>query len=666
MTPRQRLIAYRIGLVLIDAALSAATFYVAFGLRTDQFPLGAAWTKAYIQLLPFVLTLRLGSLIFFGVHRIAVRHTGSNDAILIARASAVSTILIFLYVRLLHWSKMPNTVLVIDACLNYLAVVMARFAYRTIYEARDSLRGRHPKVRRRVLIIGAGRRGAALAREVRRRAHDGLVLVGFLDDDPAKQNQLIQGAPVLGTSSQGPAIIAEERVDEAIIAISAARGAQIREITRRLESIPVRLRISPGFLELDESELFTNLRDVQVEDLLQRDPVSVDVEEIAAYLAGARVLITGAGGSIGSELVRQVAGVGPEHIILVGHGENSVFEIEEEMKRKLDGNRDSMGLSTVIADIRDFDRILRVMQETRPTVVFHAAAHKHVPLMELNPEEAITNNVLGTRNLARAATLTGVRRFVMISTDKAVNPSSIMGASKRAAERVIQLETERSDTEFATVRFGNVLGSRGSVVPILKRQIERGGPVTVTHPEVTRYFMTIPEAVQLVIQAGAMGGKGSIYVLDMGEPVRIMDLAHSLIRLSGLVPDQDIKITITGLRPGEKLQEELLTAEEGTSLTKHARIFMAAQSPPPVPDMDARLDALIEAAQKGDRCAMMRNLSLIVPSYKNGHATGAVQTSRPQALDESAAGVAQASRLPHADAPAVSSTMQQIIKDTGK
>ncbi len=636
MSTRLRLIAYRTGLLLADAALSTASFYVAFGLRTDQFPLGPAWSKAFIQLLPFVLALRLLSLHFFGVHRIAVRHTGSNDAIMIARATAFSTLLIFVYVRFLHWSKMPNTVLVIDACINYLAVVMARFAYRTVYEARGSILGRKPKVRRRVLIIGAGRRGAALAREVRRRAHEGLVLVGFLDDDPNKQNQLIQGAPVLGTSSQGPDIISAERVDEAIIAISAARGAQIREITRRLESIPVRLRISPGFLELDDSELFSNLRDVQVEDLLQRPPIKVDVDEIAAYLAGARVLITGAGGSIGSELVRQIATVGPEHVILMGHGENSVFEIEEEMKRMTDGGRRAFGLSAVIADIRDFDRVLRVMRQTRPTVVFHAAAHKHVPLMELNPEEAITNNVLGTRNLARAATLTGVHRFVMISTDKAVNPTSIMGASKRAAERVIQAESERSDTEFATVRFGNVLGSRGSVVPVMRRQIERGGPVTVTHPDVTRYFMTIPEAVQLVIQAGAMGGKGAIYVLDMGEPVRIMDLAHSLIRLSGLVPEQDIQITITGLRPGEKLQEELLTAEEGTSMTKHARIFMAAQSPPPVEDMDGHIDALIAAAQRGDECAMMRYLTLIVPSYKNGrHAEGSsAAQSAPQRKPE--------------------------------
>jgi FlaA1/EpsC-like NDP-sugar epimerase len=633
MSTRLRLILYRLGLLFIDAALSAASFYIAFGLRTDEFPLGPTWTRGYLQLLPFVLVLRLLILHLFGVHRIAIRHTGSSDATLIAKATLVSTVLILIYARLIHWSRIPNTVLVIDAAINYLAIVMSRFAYRTLYDARDSLASRRPQTRRRVLIIGAGRRGAALAREIHRRSREGLRLVGFLDDDPAKRHQLVVGAPVLGTSADGPEIVVRERVDEAIIAISAARGAQIREITKRLESVPVRLRISPGFMELDESNLLSNLRDVQVEDLLQREPVSVDMDEISAYLSNARVLITGAGGSIGSELVRQIACVGPEHLILLGHGENSVFEIEEEMRRKLScggvppaASGSAPRLTTVIADIRDFDRILRIMQETRPTVVFHAAAHKHVPLMEMNPEEAITNNVLGTRNLARAATIVGVRRFVMISTDKAVNPTSIMGASKRVAERVIQAESARSHTQFATVRFGNVLGSRGSVVPVMKRQIERGGPVTVTHPEVTRYFMTIPEAVQLVIQAGAMGGEGVIYVLDMGEPVRILDLAHSLIRLSGLVPERDIQITITGLRPGEKLQEELLTAEEGTSVTKHSRIFVAAQTPPPVDNVDAHLDALIEAARSGDHETMMAELTTLAPAYRNGCTTAPATT----------------------------------------
>ncbi|MBM3493701.1 MAG: polysaccharide biosynthesis protein, partial [Armatimonadetes bacterium] len=441
----------------------------------------------------------------------------------------------------------------------------------------------------------------------------------------------------------------EEQVDEVVIAISSARGPQIRDITKRLESVPVRLRISPGFAELDETDMFSNLRDVQLEDLLRREPVMVDMHEISAYLSGARVLVTGAGGSIGAELVRQIANVRPERLILLGHGENSVFEIEEEIRRScagvsptsereprpsrpsgpsptsracegtaLAGGPSPIGITSVIADVRDYGRLLRVMQELRPTVVFHAAAHKHVPLMEMNPEEAITNNVLGTRNLARAATQVGVRRFVMISTDKAVNPTSMMGASKRVAERVVQVESARSSTEFATVRFGNVLGSRGSVVPIMRRQIERGGPVTVTHPDVTRYFMTIPEAVQLVIQAGAMAGTGTIYVLDMGEPVRIMDLAHSLIRLSGLVPERDIEIKITGLRPGEKLQEELLTAEEGTSLTKHARIFMAAQTPPPVEDVDGHLDLLIAAAQAGDHAGMLTEIALLAPANKCG------------------------------------------------
>jgi FlaA1/EpsC-like NDP-sugar epimerase len=359
-----------------------------------------------------------------------------------------------------------------------------------------------------------------------------------------------------------------------------------------------------------------------VEDLMLREPVRVDREAIAAYLKGERVLITGGGGSIGGELVRQVAAAGPAELLILGHGENSVFEIEQEMKLDF-----GVVPTCMICDTRDLGRLRRLFTEHRPSVVFHAAAHKHVPLMESSPEEAITNNVLGTRNLARVATEFGVRRFVMISTDKAVNATSVMGVSKRIAERVIQAESYRSETEFATVRFGNVLGSRGSVIPTMRRQLAKGGPVTVTHPDMKRYFMTIPEAVQLVIQAGALGGNGRIYILDMGKPVRIMDLAQNLIRLSGLVPGKDIQIEITGLRPGEKLFEELLTEEESTNVTRHARIMSATPSDLPVDDFDEHTDALIAAAQCGDKKNMFRLIQLLAPTYKgytpppngNGH-----------------------------------------------
>lgn len=599
---------YRLRLMAMDAVIIALTFYAAFSLRTDQYPLGAQWTKAYAILVGVVIAYRLLAFSVLGVYRIAVRYTGTRDVLVIAAAVAASMAFIIATIAVVRRPMIPLSVCVISGLLDFVALGGVRAAYR-VYMERQPFTGSASK-RRRILIIGAGRRGAALAREIHARSHEGLVLVGFLDDDPVKRHQLIQGVPVLGTTHEAAKVVADHHVDEIIIAISTARGQQIQQITKRCAEVPARLRISPGFAVLDEHNLFANLRDVRVEDLLQREPVKVDMEEIAAYLRGQVVLITGAGGSIGGELARQIAAVGPAHMVLLGHGENSIFEIAEELKRG-----PHVPASTVIADVRDYDRLLKVFRTYKPNVVFHAAAHKHVPLMELNPEEAITNNVLGTRNLARVAKLTGVRRFVLISTDKAVNPTSIMGASKRVAERVIQREAMDGPTEFATVRFGNVLGSRGSVVPVMRNQIEHGGPVTVTHPEVTRYFMTIPEAVQLVIQAGALGGNGTVYVLDMGEPVKILDLAYSLIRLSGLVPEKDIKIEITGLRPGEKLKEELLTDVEATTVTRHSRIFQADLSPAPVDDLDTHVDALIQAAQAGDVAEVLRWLRLLVPRF---------------------------------------------------
>lgn len=604
----------------IDAAIVALMFYASFVLRTDQYPLGAQWTKAFVRLVGLVVLARLVAFDAFAVYRVAVRYISIRDAAAIGVAVLVSTTFIIAFIAIVRHPMIPLSVCVINALLDFVALAGSRIVYRLYREAGPG--GGRPLNLRRILVIGAGRRGAALAREIRERTREGLILVGFLDDDPAKRHQLIQGAPVLGTTFDAERIVESHNVDEIIIAISAARGHQIREITRRCETTPARLRISPGYAELDAQNLFANLRDVQVEDLLQREPVRVNMEEISAYLRDEVVLITGGGGSIGAELARQIAAVGPDHLILLGHGENSIFEVAEELRTKTD-----VPLSTVIADVRDYDRLLRVFQRYRPTVVFHAAAHKHVPLMELNPEEAITNNVLGTRNLARIAKLSRVKRFVMISTDKAVNPTSIMGASKRVAERVIQREAIDSETEFATVRFGNVLGSRGSVVPTMRAQIARGGPVTVTHPEVTRYFMTIPEAVQLVIQAGAMGGHGTVYVLDMGEPVKIMDLAHTLIRLSGLVPEKDIKIEITGLRPGEKLKEELLTDVEATSVTRHERIFEADLAPPPVEDLDGHVDALIEAARTADLPRVLQHLQELVPRFRCNEILAALAAS---------------------------------------
>jgi FlaA1/EpsC-like NDP-sugar epimerase len=395
---------------------------------------------------------------------------------------------------------------------------------------------------------------------------------GFVDDDPSKQGCSVHSVPVLGSLNDLPKLADRLQIEEIIIAIPSAEQEIIRKVSQLNFSKPVKLKVIPGMSAfIDGTADIKRFRDVQVEDLLGREPVRVNLAEVAAYLTGKRVLITGAGGSIGSELCRQVACFHPESLIMLGRGENSIYEIGIEMQESFP----KLKMYKVIADIRDRQTIKNVFDQFHPHVVFHAAAHKHVPLMEDWPEEAFKNNILGTRNVAVEAHEHRCERFVMISTDKAIKPSSVMGATKRVAEMIIRALSEESATKFVAVRFGNVLGSRGSVVPLFKRQIERGGPITITHPDMKRYFMTIPEAAQLVIQAGAMGNGGEVFVLDMGEPVRIVELAENLIRLSGLVPGKDIPIVFTGVRAGEKLFEELLSTEEGTTATRHERIFVA-------------------------------------------------------------------------------------------
>jgi FlaA1/EpsC-like NDP-sugar epimerase len=397
--------------------------------------------------------------------------------------------------------------------------------------------------------------------------------------------------------------VSKHQIDEIIVAMPSAPGRTIRSVVDSCKNLKVSMKILPGVYELVDGKVSVKqLRDIQIEDLLGREPVHLDLESIGAYLTNQTVLVTGAGGSIGSEICRHIARFKPKSIVLLGHGENSIFEIEQELKRKYPNQH----TVAVIADIRNEDRINKVFEGYKPDVVFHAAAHKHVPLMEANPEEALSNNVFGTRNVARAADRYGAERFVLISTDKAVNPVSVMGMSKRVAEMVVQSIGANSKTKFMAVRFGNVLGSRGSVVPIFRRQIAEGGPVTVTHPDMTRYFMTIPEAVQLVIQAGAMGQGGEIFVLDMGEPVRITQLAEDIIRLSGLEPGSDIEIVYTGVRPGEKMFEETLTRDEQAMATKHNKIYVSRDSQVQNSALQTTLQELAEglgetAANGGDQ-----------------------------------------------------------------
>ena len=463
------------------------------------------------------------------------------------------------------------------------------------------------------LIIGAGDAGATIAREIERYHKRSRKVIGFIDDDESKFNRLMGGVRILGNRHDVPSIVKENKVKEIIIAMPSVTRNEIRNIMEICSPLKCKVNTLPGMYQLlDDEVLVSHLHPVSIEDLLERDEVRLDMDVVEHYIRDKVVLVTGAGGSIGSEICRQIMRVGPKQLLLLGHGENSIYLINQELKNIYkDGP-----IIPIIADIRDKQQLDQIFTQYNPQVVFHAAAHKHVPLMEIQPMAAVLNNIYGTRNVADVAGRHGVERFVMISTDKAVNPTSVMGATKRVAEKVIISMNDTYDTKYITVRFGNVLGSRGSVIPLFKKQIEAGGPVTVTDPEMTRYFMTIPEASQLVLQAGAMGKGGEVFLLDMGEPVKIIDLARNMIRLSGLEPDKDIHIKITGLRPGEKKYEELLTSEEGTNRTNHTKIFEA-----PLDTVDR--DWLIEKISTFDSCEtdmdVIGVLQDIIPTYTPNH-----------------------------------------------
>jgi FlaA1/EpsC-like NDP-sugar epimerase len=493
-------------------------------------------------------------------------------------------------------------------------------------------------VRGTALVFGAGDAGALIVRELKLNPQVGLEVVGFIDDDPGKRKMRIRGVPVLGSRHDIPRLVEQFGVGHIVIAMPTAPGKTIRELVAICEQVGVQPKIMPGMYELLDGSVSVNqLRDVEIEDLLRREPVRTDSAAVGELVRGKRVLVTGGGGSIGGELCRQLLRHGPAEIIVIGHGENSVFQIHNELRThasaglarpRPDDGRPPVAaserhprptaVSAVIADIRFADRIRAVFEDRRPEIVFHAAAHKHVGLMELNPAEAITNNVIGTKNLLDAAVAVGVERFVMISTDKAVNPTSIMGASKRVAELLVHRTARQSGRGYVAVRFGNVLGSRGSVVPIFKQQIAAGGPVTVTHPEMVRYFMTIPEAVQLVLQAAVLGRGGEVFVLDMGEPVKIVDLARDLIELSGLEVGEDIEIVFSGAQTGEKLFEELFVPGESYGRTEHQKVFIAANASRFVPlRLDEAVAGLEEAARRDDRAAIFDGLRSLIPEFQS-------------------------------------------------
>ena len=564
------------------------------------------------------LPIKASVLYFFRFHRQSWTRIGVWDLFRILQGVGLVTIIAFVGLFFIRQDiYIPRSIPAIEAVTTILMLSSVRLFARVRSETvrRRDVRRSSRKVSR-VLVAGAGEAGIMLAREVRRHPESYMEIVGFLDDNPTKEKEWYLGYAILGSLEDLPEVAQKHFVDKVIIAMPAADGSIIRKVVTLANEAGVESQTMPGLYELLSSNFnIAKLRRVDVADLLRRKPVELDVAPISKYLYGRTVLVTGAGGSIGSEIIRQFTKFNPEHVLLLGRGENSIFRVEREFRSEYP----NITFTPIIADIRDYSSLEHVFRKYRPEVIFHAAAHKHVPLMESNPDQAILNNVGGTRNLTDLALEYGVKRFVNVSSDKSVNPTSIMGCSKRVAEYVVHRASLRAakNQSFVSVRFGNVLGSRGSVVPLFKRQIEMGGPVTVTHPEMTRYFMTIPEASQLVLQAGGLNNNGSIYVLDMGRPVKIVDLARDLIRLCGFTPDVDIEIAYSGIRPGEKLFEELLTDEEGTSATRHAKIFTARANGPSASVFEMLLKDLFGAAARQDNMEIRRQLKRIVPSYSS-------------------------------------------------
>lgn len=595
-----------------DLALIIVSVLGSFALRLDVSQLPFYFPAALMMCLA-ALAIKIPVYFSFGLYRRLWMYASTNELRLITFAVTTASVLTSgVMLLLINFNLiqpgMPRSALGIDWLLSLVLIGGSRFALRILAEQTPHARNEKYK---RALIIGAGDAGALVVRELQRASPLNLTPIGFLDDDPAKQHHQIYGVSVIGRIESIASILEDQQIDEVVIAIPSASGSVIRLVNDACRAKGIPSRTMPGIYELLGGKVSVNrLREVDITDLLRREPVKIDDQLIGANLTGKRILVTGAGGSIGREICRQVARWSPASLVLLGHGENSIFESLLELRE----NFPSLSLYPLIADVRDLNRIQEIFKLHQPQVVFHAAAHKHVPLMEANVEEAITNNVVGTRNVVGTASKFGVARLVLISTDKAVRPISVMGATKRLAEMIVLDAAQRSGYAYSVVRFGNVLGSRGSVVPRFKNQIANGGPVTVTHPEMYRYFMTIPEAVHLVLQAASMGKGGEVFMLNMGEQVRILDLAEDLIRLSGLEPHRDIEIEFSGIRPGEKLREDLW--EEGVQFepTQHAEIFRAMDEEKVDGEALARMiEQLIFHAHQSETESLIRGLNEFLP-----------------------------------------------------
>ncbi len=625
--PPAALLRFRKPLIVLAHLFAFAASLLLSFLLTNNMEFRRTWlVEQYPPMLVFFLAVKLPVFALFRLYRGWWRYVGISDLISILRASLVSTLVIVVLWFLvivrgagpIHWSftgmaNISQGIFMADMFATVLILAGLRMIIRLYYEEFRTVEAGRLK---RFLIVGAGNTGEALLRDIHRMPVAEYEVIGFIDDDPSKQDISIHGIPVLGTVEQLPEICKKRNIEEIAIAMPSATHQELRRVIQVCEGTKIRFRTVPALTDIASGKFrVSQIRDVDINDLLGREAVQLDLDLIETFARDKTILVTGAGGSIGSEMCRQLCNFKPKLLLLLEQAENPLFYIERELRREYP----DVSLQAIVCNITDRLRVNEVFSCFKPEIVIHAAAHKHVPLMELNPGEAIKNNVLGTRNVADAADAHGTGNFVMISTDKAVNPTSIMGSSKRIAEMYIQDLNRTSKTDFVTVRFGNVLGSDGSVVPIFKKQIAEGGPVTVTHPKMKRYFMTIPEASQLVLQAASMGKGGEIFVLDMGEPVKIVDLARELITLSGFRPGEDIEIVFTGPRPGEKLFEELSIVGEDMQRTRHPKISIWKNIPIDRQRLRKNIDELLEIAKTQNHSEIVNQIKKLVPEYIGGN-----------------------------------------------
>lgn len=614
----------RLGQILTDVVMLTLAFLLAYILRID-FPLPVQALKYTVFQLPYVVALEYVAILAFGAHRVVWRFVSASDVLTLLRPLLLASMMLIV-VRLVApqlpfdrraYLTIPGGVIVINLLLASVGILGTRISRRLLAERKDRQNIERPGRKRKMVLVGAGKSGVQVAQEVARRPDLGLDLIGFVDDDPAKLGTSICGHRVLAKVSDLKHIVATNEVDDVVIAITEISKELVREIVSTCKSLSASVKIVPGLYEIIAGQVnISRLRDVSIEDVLGRDAVELDKEKIGDFIKGRVIAVTGAGGSIGSELARQVASFGPKRLLLLERTENALFEIHRELSLSFP----DLELVPVIADVTLKERLRSIFTQYPCSAIIHAAAHKHVPMMEWNPSEAIRNNTLGTKCIADLAAELEIERFVLISTDKAINPTSIMGASKRAAELYLQAMSNTAPrTKFISVRFGNVLGSAGSVVPIFKKQIAEGGPVKVTHPEMVRYFMTIPEAAQLVLQAATLGDGGEVFILDMGEPVKIVDLAKDLIRLSGLRPEEDVEIVFTGMRPGEKLFEELSTSEEKADRTSHLKIFVGRVKEVSSSEIDQAMGEFATALTSSSPQDIYESLRKLVPEFTGNY-----------------------------------------------